>query len=140
MLKNKRTWDLIGVILGIVILIAGIAFMKSPPESYSTTSTDYATFGGDFYTYEYKATRAAASNAAVTANNIRELGATMAKCFGFLFVAIGSLTTVYYGKKYFTAYAEPVTVVPASISVPEVTADSEIVSDEEIVSDDEIDA
>lgn len=127
MLKNKKTWDLIGAILGIVILIMGIVFMASPPDSYSTTTTDYASFGGDFYTYEYKATRAAASNAAVAANNVRELGAAQANYFGFLFITIGALTTVYYGKKYFTEYND---VVAAETTEEAVEVAAEEVAEE----------
>ena len=112
MLKNKKTWDLIGAILGIVILIAGIVFMASPPDSYSTKTTDYASFGADFYTYEYDATRAAASNAAVTAHNLREMGEAQSNQFGFLFMIIGALTVVHYGKKYFTDYIVEVAEEP----------------------------
>ena len=100
-LKNKKMWDLAGMVLGLIILIAGIVFMSSPPDSYNTRTTDYASFGGDYYTYQYDATCVVASNTAVTANNLREIGEALAKYFGFLFVAVGALTTVSYGKKYF---------------------------------------
>ncbi|MBQ4061290.1 MAG: hypothetical protein IJD14_00355 [Christensenellaceae bacterium] len=103
-MKNKKTWDLIGTVLGIVIIIVGIIFISFPPETYTTSSTDDASFGGDFYTYQYEATQAAASNAAVTANNLREMGKAQAGYFGFLFVAVGALTVVNYGKKFFTDY------------------------------------
>ena len=122
MLNNKKTWDLIGAILGIVILIAGIVFMSSAPDSYSTKTTDYATFGADFYTYQYDATRAVASNAAVTANNLREMGEAQAKQFGFLFMIIGALTVVHYGKKYFTDYVHEVVAVPEAPVAPEAPA------------------
>jgi len=102
MLKNKRFWDLVGAVLGIIIIVVGIVFMASPPRSFTTESADYASFGADFYTYQYDATRAAAHNAAVTANNLREMGTAQAKYFGFLFVVIGALTSLDYGKKYFT--------------------------------------
>ncbi len=102
MLKNKRFWDFVGAILGIIIIVVGIVFMASPPRAFETESTEYASFGADFYTYQYDATRAAATNSAVTANNLREIGSAQAKYFGFLFIVIGALTTLNYGKKYFT--------------------------------------
>lgn len=102
MFREKKTWNLIGMLVGLAILICGMVFATTPPESYSTDSTDYATFGGDFYTYEYDATRVAASNAAVTAANIRELGKFLAHGFGATLIATGALTFVCYGKKFCT--------------------------------------
>lgn len=122
MLKNKKTWDLIGAILGIVILLAGFIVMCAPAESYSTSLTDYATFGADFYTYQYKATRAVASNAAVAANNLRELSGAQAAYFGLLLMAIGALTVVHYGKKYFTEYIVEVAEEPKE-ETPEIEAE-----------------
>lgn len=102
MCSKKRIWNLIGMLVGLAILIRGIAFAANPPKSYSTDSADYATFGGDFYTYEYDATRVAARNAAATANNIRELGKFLAHGFGAVLIATGALTFVCYGKKFCT--------------------------------------
>ena len=42
MLKQKRTWNLIGCILGLVMLIVGLVFLNSPPEAYHTESAEYA--------------------------------------------------------------------------------------------------
>ena len=120
MLNNKRTWDLIGMVLGLVILIVGIVFAATPPDSYSTDTADYVSFGGDYQTYEYDATRIAGKNAAVTANNLREIGEAQAKYFGFLFMAAGALTMVTYGKKYFTADA-PEAVSAADAMDAEIT-------------------
>lgn len=102
MLKKESFWNLIGCILGVVVFLVGVVICVTPPDSYSTSSTDYATFGADFYTYQYEATRAVASNAAVTANNLREMGHAQAHYAGVLFMVIGLLTTISYGKKYFT--------------------------------------
>lgn len=57
MLKQKRTWNLIGCILGLVMLIVGLVFLNSPPEAYHTESAEYAAFGADYYTYQYDATK-----------------------------------------------------------------------------------
>lgn len=87
----KKTVGWIYVLLGIAMIFYGWYVQGNPAESYSTTTTDYASFGGDFYTYEYKATRAAASNAATTANNIRELGIKQAEYVGIGFIFAGIL-------------------------------------------------
>lgn len=130
MLNKKRTWDLIGIVLGLVILIAGIVFAATPPRAYSTDSTDYASFGGDFYTYQYKATRVVAGNTAVTANNLREIGEAQAMYFGVLFMAAGALTMVSYGKKYFAEDVPEVSAaVPEAIPVPEETIQPEAASE-----------
>ncbi len=119
-MQKKRTWDLIGVLLGVVILIVGITFYATPPDSFSTSYASSAAFGADFYTYQYDATRIAADNAAVTANNIRELGKTMAHYAGFFFIAAGLLTLVHFGKNYFAVEdAAPIAAEDASaVSVP----------------------
>ena len=126
MFKKKRTWDLIGIALGIVLILVGIVFAANPPDTYSTDSADYASFGGDFYTYQYKATRVVASNTAVTANNLREIGEAQALYFGALFMAAGALTVVSNGRKFFIEDAEE-----AAAPAETVSAEPEAVSEEQ---------
>lgn len=97
-MKEEKTWNLIGCILGIVVIIAGIYFAASPADSYSTSSVRDASFGGDFYTYVYDGVRTAVDNTAVTANNIRELGAMLALYSGALFVVLGALIEIHFAK------------------------------------------
>ncbi len=98
-MKREKAWNLIGVAIGVIIIITGILFCATPADSFSTTSVDTASFGGDFYTYEYKATRAAANNAAVAANNLRELSKKTANYVGCGFIFAGLLVTLEYAKK-----------------------------------------
>lgn len=98
-MKKKNGWNVIGLIVGIAMILMGIVFASSSPDSYSTESADHVSFGGDFYTYEYDATRIAARNAAATANNIRELGETVSLYCGMAFVFAGLLVVVSYAKK-----------------------------------------
>lgn len=129
MLKRENFWNLIGCILGIVILLVGVVFLITPPDSYNTTSTDYATFGADYYTYQYDATRAIATNAAVTANNLREIGQAQAHYAGALFMVIGALTVVCFGKKYFTYVPDKVQPITAERSDDEFAVASEVQTD-----------
>ncbi len=99
--KKENLWHLIGVGIGIVMIIVGIVFACAPAESYSTKSADYASFGADFYTYQYEATRYAVTNTAVTANNLREIGGRLAAYFGTGFIFAGALVILNYGKKLF---------------------------------------
>ena len=101
MLKQKRTWNLIGCILGLVMLIVGLVFLNSPPEAYHTESAEYAAFGADYYTYQYDATKTVAENVAATANNLREIGTAQARYAGVFFMMAGALVLIQYGKSYF---------------------------------------
>ena len=82
--EKKKTWDIIGALLGLAILIVGVIFAIVPPESYRANSVDRISFGADYYTEQYNATRVAVDNTAVTANNLREIGQAQAHYFGSL--------------------------------------------------------
>lgn len=99
--KRKNIWDVLGFVVGLALVLAGIVFLATPAETYSTHSPDMASFGADFYTYQYDATRDAALNAAVTANNLRELGGKLAVYSGTFFLAAGALTAIHYGRRCF---------------------------------------
>lgn len=113
---KKKMWDLFGIGIGIAAVIAGLVFLFTPADSFSTSSTRSAAFGVDFYTEEYEATRNAANNAAVTANNLRELSEKLAQYVGTAFLISGLLITVHYGKRL---VPEPVTPPSAPVSPTE---------------------
>lgn len=102
MLHSKKLWNLIGIILGLFILIFGLVLSGKEPYRYSSAGTDYATFGGDFYTYEYHATCAAAQNAAATASFLEDLVDFLMLALSGGTIAAGALITVIFGKKFFT--------------------------------------
>ncbi len=93
---NRKTIKMIGMILGAIVIIAGIMIIVNPPHTFSTSSADYASFGGDFYTYEYKATSIAASNAAVAANNLRELSKALSLYHGIILIVGGLVILLHY--------------------------------------------
>jgi len=95
----KKIWNLVGAIVGVIVIIMGIAFIFTPADTFSTESVKDASFGADFYTYEYQATQAAAHNTAVTANNMRELGEKLALYAGMAFVVAGLLITLHFLKE-----------------------------------------
>ena len=99
-MKKEKILNLIGIVLGIAIIIAGISIMKNPAETWSTSSVDSCRFGADFYTEQYAATRAAAHNAATTARNIDSLGEKIAQYAGLAFIFSGALVCLTYGKNY----------------------------------------
>ncbi len=107
-MKKEKILNLIGIVLGIAIIIAGISIMKNPAETWSTSSVDSCRFGADFYTEQYAATRAAAHNAAATARNIDSLGEKLAQYAGLAFIFSGALVCLTYGKNYVCCSASPV--------------------------------
>lgn len=96
-LMREKTWSLIGMAVGLIVILIGLVFMATPADSYTTESTDYASFDADYYTYEYDATRAAA----VTANTLRELSSKLALYSGMFFVVLGVLIVLPHVKRYF---------------------------------------
>lgn len=100
-IKSVKFWNMIGVIVGIAIIVLGIVLACTPAETYSTTVGEKVTFGADYYTYQYEASRNAAGNAAAAANNLRELGEKLALYAGLFFVVAGVLVTLNYLKKFF---------------------------------------
>lgn len=105
-MRKEKTYNLIGFIIGIVMSVVGLITVFTPADTYSTQSAEHCVFGADFYTEEYAATRAAVSNTAVTANNIRELGEKIAQYCGLSFVFAGCLVSLSYAKKLFCVSAD----------------------------------
>ena len=97
-MKAKKRLNMLGVLIGLVVIVFGVLCIANPADSYNTQSADYASFGADYYTYQYQATRDAVSNTAVTANNIRELGEMIATYAGAAFIVAGLLIMIYFSK------------------------------------------
>lgn len=105
--KSERVWHGIGCGLSVLLIILGIAFALTPPQSYRTKSgRDNISFGADFYTYEYEATQIAGSNSAVAANNLREIGVAQAHYVGTAFVASGLFGLLHFARKLVMALPE----------------------------------
>lgn len=99
-MKKQKFWNLTGAILGVLVIIVGIYFIRTPASSRYTSTADSASFGGDFYTYEYEATQKAANNVAAVADNIGNVGAKLALYNGSLFIVIGLVMVLHFGKLY----------------------------------------
>lgn len=80
--KSFSIWSLIGLIAGIIFIIVGFSVSGS-----AEANLDYASFGGDFYTYAYHGLRAAES--AIV---------DVTKAIGSLIVAVGAFMSCYFGK------------------------------------------
>ncbi|MBR2415043.1 MAG: hypothetical protein IKB13_11130 [Clostridia bacterium] len=119
-MNAKKMLNIIGAVIGVIVIILGVVFIATPADSYYTDSADYASFGADFYTYQYQATRDAVTNTAVTANNIRELGEKVALYAGMAFILAGLLIVLYFAKNLLDCcpakaqpIASPIAAAPA---------------------------
>ena len=122
-MKKQRTWDLIGMIAGVVILVLGIVVLAVKAPEYSFNWADSASFGADYYTYQYEATEYAANNAASIGRTLRGMAVAMNRGLGFLVLSIGLLAVIHYGKAFFTAAApEKPTAAQAAKTEPSAEA------------------
>ena len=91
----KKAFSIIGLISGIAIICLGLYIAFSLSNSYNGDTAEYASFGADFYTYEYKATKIAASN-------VKSLGEYLEKIVsiaGYFIAVMGVATSCYFGCK-----------------------------------------
>lgn len=88
-MKKHTVFPIIGIVFGVVIIILGLCTLGMG------SFVDHASFGGDFYTYSYRATRYAA-------NNIFKL----TKAVGCLTISFGLFDIAYFGCKLFEKKAE----------------------------------
>lgn len=101
--KSKRKlWNWAGLVLGIVTIIAGLVFVFTDPDFHGTSGASSASFGADFYTYQYKATQAVAANTISTVAYLRQIEATLMRIGGMAFMVAGALIVIHFGKQCFS--------------------------------------
>lgn len=76
---SEKSWNQFGIVVGGMMCFIGLMVFL-----VSFITIEDTGFGGDFYTYQYHATRIASIN--------------IGSSFGLLFIFIGLLTIVHYGK------------------------------------------
>ena len=99
MLKREKSWNVFGVLLGLVVFIVGVVFVGKDLPTFETDSTRYASFGADFYTYQYEATRAAATNTEAVAEQLEALRNEANRYFSISLMIAGAFIVLSYGKK-----------------------------------------
>ncbi len=113
--KLARIISLAGVVAGVLVIIFGIIVMGSYSGSWSDTSTS---FGGDFYTYSFRATARAG-------NNVKNLGEMLQQAFGFLLIAMGLFDCCFFGLKYAAVPKELPEATPEVPAEPEMEVPAE---------------
>ena len=103
----QKFWNFAGIVLGIALIVAGVIFMLTPDGSLRTSyPAREVEFGADFYTYQYEATKIAASNVASVVNGLGTLAGKLALYSGFFFIVFGCMITLHYGKLVVMAMEE----------------------------------
>lgn len=87
----RKLASLIGIALSAVAILMGILILAGAVLDYNGEWASYSSFGADFYTYSYRATRYAA-------NNVDELGEFAQGALGLVMMfagAAGALLSLY---------------------------------------------
>lgn len=96
----KRTiFNVLSIIVGIAMIIVGVNFNSNPAGKWTGSSPTSYTFGADYYTEQYEATRIAANNISATARTIGNLSEKLANYVGFAFIFAGILVCLSSLKK-----------------------------------------
>lgn len=93
-MKDNKIFGIVGLILGVIICIFGFIILSN--VSNTNTNTDHpesASFGADFYTYQYKVTKSVAENTEIVA----KLAEVIATGIGYLLLAIGGTDILLFG-------------------------------------------
>lgn len=85
----KKTFCTAGIVAGAIIVIFGFIVLSLDTGYSGLESTS---FGGDFYTYSYRATR-------VAAQNVCDLAEIVKKGFSFILIALGATDICFFGSK-----------------------------------------
>ncbi len=124
----KKAINIIGMIIGVISIAAGIAFAAVPSAGSSTSTPRSAAFGADYYTYQYEATEYAARNAAATAKNVASLAYRINLMGGAAFILAGALTLLHFGARYAELREAAVAETGEAINLSE-SAETEAASD-----------
>ena len=96
--KMKKGFCVAGMIIGIVIFILGIV-LASKKVNYSSDTTISYTFGADFYTEIYGATRNVSNHTARIGNMLESALNTFMKVFGLVIMCGGAAIVCAFGCK-----------------------------------------
>ena len=121
----KRTiFNVLSLIVGIAMIIVGTNFNSDPASVCVTSSPSSYTFGADYYTEQYGATRIVANNISATVRTIGNLSEKLANYVGFAFIFAGILVCLSSLKKLVVEFepakpsAMPEAPIPAEPTDP----------------------
>lgn len=80
-------------------IIAGVVILLYQPKFYGTDAPSSTSFGADYYTYQYRATRVAAANISSAVATLRGIESILLKLGGLFFMVAGALIFIRFGKR-----------------------------------------
>lgn len=92
--RKKNLWVYLGMAVGLISMIVGLVFLfKYQDETFigSYSHLGNTEFGGDFYTYSYRAT-------AFAGNAVAGVYEMISVCFGWLFILLGAADICAFGR------------------------------------------
>ncbi len=139
----KKIFSILGMAGGLLLIILGFLtiFGNFGDAIYSVESSygydsGYATFGSDYYTYSSNNMAEAASGAAATANNLREISDLLRNSLGWFMMMFGLAIICGFGIVFsdFITLKSKDTYVKTSISeqkeITETTSEENVVGEE----------
>lgn len=93
--RKRAFWNYIGIGIGVIAVVVGLIFLLGFKDKaflgvYSWLGI--SEFGGDFYTYSYRAS-------AFAANAVAGVYEMLSMCFGCLFILIGAFDICFFGSR-----------------------------------------
>ena len=96
----KKNFCIIGMAMGAIIVVLGLYYAFGyNGYTFSGSSSASYTFGADYYTEEYTATRNAANNVLGLGANYRDAMKFTFRTIGFVISALGGVIICFFGYK-----------------------------------------
>ena len=93
----KKKFSISGIVVGVIIVFIGVYTIFGFRMSYIGARPSSCTFGADYYTEQYGATRNAANNIAELGEFIDESSDFAFRIIGLVIIAFGCVTICYFG-------------------------------------------
>lgn len=98
--KMNKIFNIIGMLIGVVIILLGILFVNDCSLlSYNGSETSHYTFGGDYYTEQYNVTENVADNVLALGNYFENVFEDFAETIGIFIALFGGVVFCYFGSK-----------------------------------------
>lgn len=130
--KIARLLSLAVIAVGVGMFVCGIVFVSVGVYRCGTDVPSYTSFGGDFYTYSYQATRNVAGNVASAVTQIYHLAEDMNRDICTVMIFAGILTVLFGLGKFLSTFAKDplspaqMTAEPAVKAEPVVRPETDI--------------
>ena len=95
----KKLINIVGVLMGVVMLACGAAILLGTSAIFWTTGIDNASFMADFYTWIYQAVIACVTQLNNLAMGLGSMAQVMIPGFGFILLGMGGFTICFFADR-----------------------------------------